>query len=158
VFTPPHLSKEDFGAGLTTSPIMAQGGGLTPLNWRTHFLKMFTTQKMFSWVQINPGSTGYLSSLIIKWNFTYLKARGPPSLPFRNLWGLYPEQEVNACYWNNTFCQWSLICYNFGENLPNHCSIKPVLCHNWSFSPTLFSFSPFSTTILKPDLKQNESF
>jgi len=50
----PHLSKEDFGAGLIPA--------LFPLAWGLETLKaeghIF---KMLSRLQINPGSAGYLS-------------------------------------------------------------------------------------------------
>jgi len=53
----PHLSKEDFGAGLIPGPwpLPPGPGGLETLKAEGHIFKMLSR------VQINPGSAGYLS-------------------------------------------------------------------------------------------------
>jgi len=58
----PFLSKEGFGAGLTPANSPLGLGDLKTLKAEgTHFWKLFTKQKMFSRLQINLGSAGYLS-------------------------------------------------------------------------------------------------
>jgi len=54
----PHVSKEGFGAGLTPAPAPPGPGEPETLTAEGHF---FTKQKMFSRLQIIPGSAGYLS-------------------------------------------------------------------------------------------------
>jgi len=51
----PHLSKEDFGAGLTPAPLPPGPGGLETLKAEGHIFKMLGR------LQINPGSAGYFS-------------------------------------------------------------------------------------------------
>jgi len=53
--THPHLSKEGFSPGLTPTPLPPVPLGLDTLKSEGHILKMLSR------LQINPGSTGYLS-------------------------------------------------------------------------------------------------
>jgi len=53
--TYPHLYKEGFGPGLTPAPSPPGPGGLETPKAEEHIFKMLGR------LQINPGSTGYLS-------------------------------------------------------------------------------------------------
>jgi len=53
--TQPHLSKEDFGPGLTPVPSSPGPQGLENLKAEGHIFKMLSR------LLINPGSAGYLS-------------------------------------------------------------------------------------------------
>jgi len=61
--TRPHLFKKVFGAGLTPTHRHWAWGAWNPMSWRTNFWKLFTKQKMFSRLQINPCRVWYLSLL-----------------------------------------------------------------------------------------------
>jgi len=52
---PPHLSKEGFGPGLICTPSPLGPGGPKTLKAEGHIFKIFSR------LQINPGSPGYLS-------------------------------------------------------------------------------------------------
>jgi len=56
----PRLSKKGFKAGLTPLPHLGLGG-LKPFKLKDTLLKAVHKTKMFSRLQINPCSAGYLS-------------------------------------------------------------------------------------------------